>query len=376
MKERSRMNEINFTIPCLFGLEGIVGNELRHLGMRDVAPENGRVHFSGSMEDLVRANLWVRTGERVLIRLGTFRADTFDALFEGTKALPWEMWIPKDGAFPVKGHALQSKLFSVPDCQKIVKKAIVERLKSVYHVNWLEETGAKYSVQFSIMKDEAVLYLDTSGAGLHKRGYRANANDAPLRETLAAAMVILSRYRGREYFCDPFCGSGTILIEAAMIAQNRAPGLYRNFAAENWGCVPKELWTQSKAEAKEKIFCRDFALWGGDVDARALNTARSNACKAGVAQYIKFEQADAKNFRPTREEGIVMCNPPYGERMMDLKGAEALYRDFGKTMLGNEKFKLFLISSHPEFERFYGKRATKKRKLYNGMIKCEFYQYY
>ncbi|MBE6916175.1 MAG: class I SAM-dependent RNA methyltransferase [Ruminococcaceae bacterium] len=370
------MNEINFTIPCLFGLEGIVGNELRHLGMNDVAPENGRVHFSGNMEDLVRANLWVRTGERVLVRLGTFRADTFDALFEGTKALPWEAWIPKDGAFPVKGHALQSKLFSVPDCQKIVKKAIVERLKSVYHVNWLEETGAKYSVQFSIMKDEAVLYLDTSGAGLHKRGYRANANDAPLRETLAAAMVTLSRYRGREYFCDPFCGSGTILIEAAMIAQNRAPGLYRNFTAESWGCVPKELWAKNRAEAKEKIFCRDFTLWGGDVDARALNTARSNACKAGVAQYIKFEQADAKNFCPEREEGIVMCNPPYGERMMDVKSAETLYRDFGNVMRANEHFKLFLISSHPEFERFYGKRATKKRKLYNGMIKCEFYQYY
>ena len=370
------MKDINFTIPCLFGLEGIVGNELRHLGMQQVSPENGRVHFVGGMEDLVRANLWVRCGERVLIRLGKFHADTFDALFEGTKALPWELWIPKDGAFPVKGHSLQSKLFSVPDCQKIIKKAIVERLKSVYGVGWFEETGDKYGVQFSLMKDEAVLYLDTSGAGLHKRGYRANANDAPLRETLAAAMVILSRYRGREYFCDPFCGSGTILIEAAMIAQNRAPGLYRNFAAESWDCVPGNLWQEARNEAKEKIFRRDFALWGGDLDERALNTARSNARKAGVAQYIRFETSDARAFAADREEGIVMCNPPYGERMMDVKSAEALYRDFGVAMQKNPGFQLFLISSHPEFERFYGKRATKRRKLYNGMIKCEFYQYY
>ncbi|MBQ3055538.1 MAG: class I SAM-dependent RNA methyltransferase [Oscillospiraceae bacterium] len=370
------MEKINFTVPCLFGLEGIVGNELRRLNVSDVAPENGRVHFCGTMEDLVRANLWVRSGERVLVRLGTFRADTFDALFEGTKALPWERWIPKDGAFPVKGHSLQSKLFSIPDCQKIVKKAIVERLKATYHVNWLEETGSKYTVQFSIMKDEAVLYLDTSGAGLHKRGYRANANEAPLRETLAAAMVTLSKYRGREYFCDPFCGSGTILIEAAMIAQNRAPGLYRNFAAESWACVPQQMWDQARAEAKEKIFRRDFTLWGGDVDDRALSTARSNARKAGVAQYIRFEHADAKMFHPEQESGIIVCNPPYGERMLDLKQTEQLYREFGATMKQNPGYQLYLISSHAEFERFYGKRAAKRRKLYNGMIKCEFYQYY
>ncbi len=369
------MEKLNYTVPCLFGVESIVGNQLKHLNMENVQIENGRVQFSGNIRDMARANLWIRSGERVLIKLGEFPVKSFTELFDHVIALPWENFIPKNGAFPVKGHALHSQLHSVPDCQSIIKKAIVERLKRHYHISWFEESGSKYQVQFSIMKDVATLYLDTSGAGLHKRGYRAVSGGAPLRETLAAAMVELSRYRGREFFCDPFCGSGTILIEAAMIAQNRAPGLYRHFSAEKWNLLPEQAWKELREEAKSKTFNRDFTLWGGDIDESVLDIARSNALKAGVAQYIKFEKANACSFSPSSEEGIALTNPPYGERLLDQREAEQLYIKYGKVMRSKAKWKSNIITSHPEFERFYGKRAAKRRKLYNGMIKCELFMY-
>lgn len=370
------MEKFTFCVPTLFGLEGIAANELKRLGMDNVTAENGRVFFDGSMSDMALANLWLRTGERVLLVVGSFKATTFTELFDGVRALPWEHFIPKDGEFPVKGHSLNSKLFSVPDCQSIIKKAIVERLKSKYRVSWFEESGSKYQVQFSIMKDTAMLFIDTTGAGLHKRGYRAIAGAAPLRETLAAAMVQLSHYRGREFFCDPFCGSGTILIEAAMIAENRAPGLLRRFAAEKWPISPREDWHSRRETAKTKIFTRDYELWGGDIDESLLKLARSNAEKAGVARYIKFEKCDARRFIPANDEGIIVTNPPYGERLGELRDSERLYRDFGKAILKFPNFKSYIITSHPEFEHFYGKKATKQRKLYNGMIKCELYMYF
>ncbi len=369
------MEQLNYTIPCLFGVESVVGNQLKRLNINNISVENGRVQFSGNIRDMARANLWVRSGERVLIKLGEFPARTFTELFDNVLELPWESFIPKDGEFPVKGHALHSQLHSVPDCQSIIKKAVVERLKRHYHLSWFEETGSKYQIQFSIMKDIATLYIDTSGAGLHKRGYRAISGGAPLRETLAAAMVELTHYRGREVFCDPFCGSGTILIEAAMIAQNRAPGLYRHFAAEKWNLLPPQAWKELRAEAKEKMFDRPFVLRGGDTDPSVLDIARSNALKAGVAQYIKFEKANACSFTPPAESGIILTNPPYGERLLDQQAAQELYRGFGKVMRNYPKWKSYVITSEPEFERFYGKRAAKRRKLYNGMIKCELFMY-
>ena len=259
-----------FSVPCLFGLEGLVGNELRRLGMGGVTVENGRVLFEGDFSAMARANLNLRTGERVLLRLGRFPATSFEMLFEAVRALPLADFIPKDGAFPVKGHCLNSQLHSVPDCQRIIKKAASVNLGSHYHLNWLPESGAVYQLQFSIMKDVAELYLDTTGVGLHKRGYRAVGNDAPLRETLAAAMVELARYRGKEIFLDPFCGSGTICIEAALTACNRAPGMGRNFAAQKWDGVPQSVWQQARTEAMDHEFRGDYQIHGSDCDPKSL----------------------------------------------------------------------------------------------------------
>ena len=362
-------------VPCLLGLEGPIADELRRLKMRDVAAENGRVYFTGNEEEVARANVNLRIGERVLIELGQFDAFSFDQLFEGTKALPWEMLIPKDGAFPVKGYSLNSKLFSVSDCQKIIKKAIVERLKKVYRIEWFAETGPLYQVQFSIMKDRASLCIDTSGFGLHKRGYRPAHNAAPLKETMAAAMVSLSRYRGREDFADPFCGSGTIAIEAALIAKNRAPGLRRDFTAMDWPGFDKLMWARVRDEARAKEFSGDYRIFASDIDPHAIEIARENALRAGVADIVKFEVADALNFDRRTERGIIVTNPPYGERIMERREAEGLYAGFGKAYFATENWKLYLLSSHTEFERTFGKTADKKRKLYNGMIKCDLFMY-
>ena len=361
--------------PCLFGLEGFAADELRRLGMGDVTAENGRVLFSGTALDVARANIGLRTAERVLIVVGECRADTFDMLFEGVKAMPWELYIPIDGAFPVKGHSLDSALHSIPDCQSIIKKAIVDRLGSKYKTSWFKESGAKHQVQFAIMKDTAFLYLDTSGAGLHKRGYRPVGNAAPLRETLAAAMITAARYRGRDAVCDPFCGSGTIPIEAAMAAVNRAPGLLRRFSADKWLCLPAHIWKDARDEAKSREFSGKYEIFGGDVDPECIGISRENAKRAGLSQHIRFEVADARRFAPPCESGIIISNPPYGERVMEKREAEELYRAFGARLKEFPGWKKYILSSHTEFERTFGMRADKKRKMYNGMIKCDLFMY-
>ena len=334
------MPEHKLCVPCLFGLEGPLGNELRHMGLRSVMPENGRVRCTGTDADIARMNLRCRFGERVLLELGSFPAPTFDALFEGVKALPWAQYLPADAAFPVKGYSLESALHSVPDCQKIIKKAVVESLKQRYHVTWFVETGALYQIQFSLVHDTATLYLDTTGTPLHKRGYRPAHVAAPLRETLAAALVDIAGYRGRGDFCDPFCGSGTIAIEAAL--------------AEFHG---------------------EYHIFASDIDPRAVAMARDNARRAGVDDCITFAVADAREFDRTTDRGVIVTNPPYGERLMEKREAEALYTAFGAAYAKTEHWRLYLLSSHTEFERAFGRPADKKRKLYNGTLRCDLFQY-
>ncbi len=367
--------EFNLCVPCLLGLEGPISDELRRMKLADVRNENGRVYFRGGAEAIAKANINLRIGERVLLELGRFEATTFDELFEKTKALPWEDLIPKDAAFPVKGYSLNSKLFSVSDCQRIIKKAVVERLKRVYGIEWFPETAETYQIQFSIMKDTVSMCIDTSGEGLHKRGYRPAHNAAPLKETMAAAMVSLARYRGREELCDPFCGSGTIPIEAALIAKNRAPGLDRSFSAANWRIFDAKLWQQAREEARSREFNGDYRIIGSDIDPNALAIARENAERAGVADIVRFEKADATKFDRVTDNGIIITNPPYGERIMEKQEAESLYRSFGAAWQQTQNWKLYLLSSHTEFERTFGRTADKKRKLYNGMIKCDLFMY-
>jgi len=369
------MTDMKFSVPCLFGLEGIAGDELKRLQLENVQVENGRVLFTGNEESLAKSNLWLRTGERVLLILAEFKATTFEALFQGVYRANLEDYIPKDGQFPVKGHCLNSQLMSVPDCQAIVKKAASRRLGEKYGVSWLPETGAKFQLQFSIMQDNVTLYLDTSGAGLHKRGYRAVGNEAPLRETLAAAMVTLSRYRGREFFWDPFCGSGTIPIEAALIAKNRAPGLQRRFAAESYPWISQETWAQVRQEAKDKEFRGDYHILGSDNDPKCISLSMANARKAGVSDCITFRDGDATKMSLPAQSGILICNPPYGQRMLEQQSAQRLYGALGRHLKFADQWKKFIITSEPEFEHYFGRRADKKRKLYNGMIKCDYYMY-
>ncbi|MBQ1406228.1 MAG: class I SAM-dependent RNA methyltransferase [Oscillospiraceae bacterium] len=370
------MEPFTYSVPCLFGLEGLVGEELRRLKLDGVAVENGRVRFTGGWEAMAAANIRMRMGERVLLCLGSFPARSFEELFQGVRALPLEDFIPKTGKFPVKGHCLNSQLHSVPDCQAIVKKAAVERLGRHYGLSWLPETGELYQLQFSIMKDRVEIYLDTSGAGLHKRGYRAVGNDAPLRETLAAAMVELARFRGRDFFWDPFCGSGTIVIEAALTALNRAPGLNRSFSAQHWPVVPEAVWEQTREAARAAEFRGEYRILGSDNDPDSLNIAISNAKKAGVGKLIRFEEADATRRDLPAERGVIVCNPPYGERMMEQRSAQRLYQALGRHLKYADNWDKCIISSEPEFEHYFGRRADKKRKLYNGMIQCNLYQYF
>ena len=369
------MNKNQYCVPCLFGLEGIAGDELRRLNLEDVRVENGRVLFSGDESALARASIGLRTGERILIRMADFPAKTFEELFQGVYNTPLEDFIPKEGTFPVKGHCLNSQLMSVPDCQAIIKKAASKRLGERYGVAWLPETGAKYQLQFSLMNDRAQLYLDTTGPGLHKRGYRAVGNDAPLRETLAAAMVLLTRYRGREFLWDPFCGSGTIVIEAALIARNQAPGLRRRFAAEAFAWSDSQVWNRAREEARDKEFRGEYRILGSDNDPKCVSLSMANARKAGVGELIRFQDGDATKLPLPAQEGILICNPPYGERMMEQQSAQRLYAALGRHLKFADGWKKYIITSEPEFEHYFGARADKKRKLYNGMIKCDYYMY-
>ena len=349
--------------------------EIIDLGYEVSQVEDGRVTFIGDAEAIVRANIFLRTTERVLLKVGSFKAETFEELFQGVYHANLEDFIPRDGQFPVKGHCLNSQLMAVPDCQAIIKKAASRRLGEKYGISWLPEDGAKYQLQFSLMNDLCPLYLDTSGVGLHKRGYRAIGNDAPLRETLAAAMVQLSRYRGREFVWDPFCGSGTIPIEAALIAINRAPGTMRSYGAEKFAWVDASVWRDVRAEAMDHEFRGEYRILGSDNDPKCVSLAMANARKAGVGKLITFKDGDATKMRLPAESGILVCNPPYGERMMEQHSAQRLYSALGRHFKFANNWKKFVITSEPEFEHYFGKRADKKRKFYNGKIQCHYYMF-
>lgn len=371
------MHNFKLVCPCLLGVEGLVADELRKMDAQNVEPQNGRVLFDGSEEMLARTNIGSRFSERVLVQMGSFPARSFEELFQSVKALPWEEWIGKNDRFPVKGRSLNSKLTSIPDCQSIIKKAIVERLKQKYKLNWFEETGALYQIQFLIMKDNVSVMIDTSGEGLHKRGYRAASTEAPIKETLAACMVHLSRVRHDAHFIDPFCGSGTILIEATLYALNIAPGLCRRFSAEQWAQIRPDIWRREKERAQSLIMHDAlFTAYGYDIDGAAIALTLENAKKAGVISRIHAEKRSIKDFRSIGEYGCVICNPPYGERLLDIRQAEELYRTMGKVFVKKHGWSYSIISPDEKFEECFGRKADRRRKLYNGMIKCQYYMYF
>ncbi len=368
---------MDFSAPCLLGLEGICANDLKFNGIDTARAENGRVVFSGDYSTLAKANLISRYSERIQILLSEFTAFTFDELFEGVKIIPWENYISKTDAFPVKGRSLNSKLYSVSDCQKIIKKSVADRLSSKYGVSWLEESGPIHQIQFLIMNDRVSIMLDTSGAGLHKRGYRAESNDAPIKETLAAAMVELSRVRPNHFVVDPMCGSGTILIEAAMKAMKIAPGLNRSFSAENWAQIPKKIWTEERERAGSLINTDcSFEGIGYDIDEKTLKIAESNAEKAGVSNRLSFIKRDIRDFEFDNDFETIITNPPYGERLLDIKEAEKLYSVMGKRFIKSKGKSYTIISPDDDFERIFGRKADKRRKLYNGMLRCQVYMYF
>ncbi|MBQ7384625.1 MAG: class I SAM-dependent RNA methyltransferase [Clostridia bacterium] len=369
--------ELKLVATCLFGLEKLLGEEIDDLGCKRVETIDGRIYFEGDENSLADANIRLRFAERVFIDMGSFSAESFEELFEGTKALPWERFIGKNDACPVKGHAIKSKLFSIPDCQSIVKKAIVSRLGDKYGIKWFPEEGTKYQVEFFILKDRATLMIDTTGAPLHKRGYRPDSGAAPLRETLAAAIAATSRPREDVLLWDPFCGSGTIAIEAAMMMRNIAPGLKRRFAAEDFRQIDSSVWSEAREWARADII-KDcgFEAWGSDIDDEVLTIAKQSAKRAGVADSVKFFHADALTIKKPDRRGTIVCNPPYGERLMTPTEVERLYRAMGKVFSTFEPWQIYVLTSCENFQSLYGKRADKVRKLYNGMIPCNLYQYF
>ncbi|MCR5653524.1 MAG: class I SAM-dependent RNA methyltransferase [Ruminococcus sp.] len=371
------MNSLKFAAPCLFGLEGICANELKFNGFDDVKTENGRVTFSGDLNALAKANIISRYAERITLLLSEFNVYSFDDLFEGIKSIPWEQWLCKDDAFPVLGRCLGSKLHSVSDCQKIIKKAVADRLSWKYGISWFEESGAVHRIRFLIINDKLSIMLDTSGEGLHKRGYRADSNDAPIKETLAAAMVDLARVRPNHFVVDPMCGSGTILIEAAMKAFKIAPGLNRSFSAERWSQIPENIWQNQREEAKSLIN-RDcaFKAIGYDIDENALLIAKNNAKIAGVADGLEFIKRDINDFSFDNDYETVIVNPPYGERLLDIDAAEKLYKTMGDKFIRDKGKSYTIISPDDDFERVFGRKADKRRKLYNGMLECQVYMYF
>ena len=367
--------------PCLFGIEGIVADELRRMGAENVQPENGRVLFSGDAALLARANIQSRCAERIQIRMGHFEAHSFDALFEGTKALPWEQWIGREDRFPVKGWSLNSDLHSIPDCQAIIKKAVVDRLQSCYHISWFEETGPTVQIQFTILKNEVTLLIDTSGAGLHKRGYRALTYSAPLKETLAAGLIDSTFYNPdrdeKKPFADPFCGSGTLPIEAAMKALHIPPGLQRDFDFNAWACAPKTALALAKEEARAGIKqTADLQIFASDINPEAISIAKYHAKRAGVEKYIRFSVGDATKFKSAEKYGVLLSNPPYGERLGTEKEVQTLMRNFGNAFKKLPDWNAYILTALPDFERYFGKRADKKKKLFNANLVCGFYSYF
>ena len=359
-----------------FGIESIAALELKNLGYDNLKVENGRVIFSGTEEDIARCNMWLRTADRILIRVGCFKAQTFEELFQGTKAIEWGDFIPKNGFMHILGKSVKSTLFSVPDCQSIVKKAVVEAMKRKYKINWFEEDGPEYKIEISLLKDMAELTIDTSGTALHKRGYREIAGEAPLKETLAAALVLLSRWQPSRILSDPLCGSGTIPIEAALIGKNIAPGINREFAGEAWPNFNKSIWDKVRDEARSSINNEEFRILASDINGSVLKTARENALKAGVSDLIAFQKLDVKDFSSQKKYGCIICNPPYGERLGEKKQVEELYKTMGKVFSNLNEWSYFILTSYDEFQNLFGRKADKNRKLYNGRIQCYYYEYF
>lgn len=369
-------NSIKLSCPCHFGLESVLKYEVAKIGGENISVNDGKVSFTGDENILARANICLSTAERVMIELAEFKATTFEELFQGVKSIELERWISMKDAFPVKGYSLNSTLHSVPDCQAIIKKAVVERLKQKYGISWFEETGSTVQIKFSILKDVVTIYLDTSGIGLHKRGYRRNSNSAPIKETLAAGIIDLARVRSDSIVCDPFCGSGTLLIEAGLKALKIAPGINRRFSAEKWDCIPAEVWREERTRAIDNVDrSAKFQGIGFDIDDSAVALTLDNAHKAGIKSRMKIEQADISKFRQP-DNSIVICNPPYGERLLEIREAEKIYRQMGHVFGKGSGQSSYIISPHEEFESFFGKNARKRRKLYNGMIKCQLFMYF
>lgn len=371
------MKKLTLIATSAMGLEAIVGKEVKDLGYEGKV-ENGKVTFEGDELAICRSNLWLRTADRIKIKVGEFQAKTFDELFEKTKALNWGDYLPENAEFPVIGKSVKSTLASVPDCQGIVKKAIVEKLKSHYKTTgWFKEDGPLYRIEVALLKDVATITIDASGAGLHKRGFRIEQGGAPLKETLAAALVLLTRWTPDRPFVDPFCGSGTIPIEAALIGQNIAPGFNREFASEDWDWIGKEKWDLARQEVEDKAnYDQQLDILGSDIDHRMVNIAKGNAEEAGFGDMISFKQMQVKDFTTTKEFGVIVGNPPYGERLGEKREVEQMYKEMGQAFSKLDTWSIYMLTSHEGFEQFYGKPATKKRKLFNGFIKTDYYQYW
>jgi len=371
------MERYEFVCPCHFGMESVLKQEILDLGYEIVQVEDGKVTFAGDATAFARANVFLRTTERVLWKVGSFHAETFEELFQGTKAIPWEAIIPADGKFWVaKANSVKSKLFSPSDIQSIMKKAMVERMKQHYQVNWFEETGAHYPVRVSILKDEVTVGIDTSGESLHKRGYRKLTSKAPITETLAAALILLSPWNKDRILVDPFCGSGTIPIEAAMIGANIAPGMNREFLAQTWNNIPKKMWPAAVEEAKSKIRTDvELSIQGYDLDGEIIKAARQNARMAGVDQYIHFQQRPVNQLNHPKKYGFVITNPPYGERLEEKAAMPALYKEIGAAFARLDTWSFYVITSYEDAQTHIGKKADKNRKIYNGMLKTYLYQF-
>jgi putative N6-adenine-specific DNA methylase len=368
---------IALAATAAFGLESLVELEVRELGFTDAYIDNGRVLFRADERGLARANLWLRCADRVLVQVGTYPASTFDELFEGCRALPWADWIPENGRFPVSGRSVKSKLHSVPDCQAIVKKAVVESLKAKHHLERFPETGPEFQIEVSLLEDIATLTLDTSGQALHKRGYRKSPGTAPLKETLAAGMVMISRWRPGRPFMDPFCGSGTIPVEAALMGLNIAPGLSRTFAAEGWPSIPAATWAAAREEARDLAQPgRSLDLRASDRDEGAIRDARRNADAAGVGSKIRFAAIDVRDIRPEGDFGCIVCNPSYGERLGDSREATEAYGAMRAAFRRFGTWSFFVITPQRNFERVFGRSADKRRRLFNGNILCTYYQFF
>ncbi len=371
------MGKYQLIATAAMGLEALVAKEVRALGY-ECEVENGKVIYTGDETAIARSNLWLRTADRVKIKVGEFKAYTFDELFEKTKALPWEKYLPEDAEFPVTGKSVKSKLFSVSDCQAIVKKAVVDRMKSFYkRDSWFEETGAYFRIEVALLKDVATITIDTSGQGLHKRGYRVDQGEAPLKETLAAALVQLTNWKPDKPFIDPFCGSGTIPIEAALIGQNIAPGFNREFVSENWNWFPRNVWDEARTEAEDLAnYDQPLDILGTDIDHRMIKIAQENSFEAGLGDLIQYKQMQVRDITTIKEYGTIVGNPPYGERLGDKKAVEQMYKEMGQAFTKLDTWSIYILTSNEAFEQFYGKPATKKRKLFNGFIRTDLYQYW